>query len=76
MCHDEDSEYIVLLLLYYWIVRKIYKLDNSCINSKNSVVQFLKEEVKLNIGVLTVKYYLVDLSKISEKKGEKEKDKS
>jgi len=62
--------------LYYWIVRKIYKLDNSCINSKNSVVQFLKEEVKLNIGVLTVNYFLVDLSKISERKREKEKDKS
>ena len=76
MCHDEDSEYIVLLLLYYWIVRKIYKLDNSCINSKNSVVQFLKEEVKLNIGVLTVNYYLVVLSKISERKREKEKDES
>ena len=63
-------------MLYYWIVRKIYKLDNSCINSKNSVVQFLKEEVKLNIGVLTVNYYLVVLSKISERKREKEKEKS
>ena len=58
-------------MLYYWIVRKIYKLDNSCINSKNSVVQFLEEEVKLNIGVLTVNYNLVDLSKISEREKEK-----